>query len=318
MTEITPDQARQLVNRLREKNGGITPEDRERTPESVLRALEEVREQLGRSMRTISRDLYNSDSRFIFELIQNAEDNWYTRAYNETPFIKFTLRPGKIIVENNEDGFEEENVESICKINHSSKVDQRRGYIGEKGIGFKSVFQVAYRVEIRSGPFDFYFEHRPEDSGMGMITPMNKETPSPSYNGTQMTLFLIEPDDFQRRVQDFASIPDPLILFLPELQRIEVSIQKDEDSSHVIYECLENEDNSIARLVKNVGNTISEKSYYIVKDTFGHVPPDAARKNRNSAEVILAFPITENFQPIIEPQKVFSFLPIRDFGFKVS
>lgn len=317
MTRITPDQARQLVNGLREKNGGITPADRERTPESVLRALEEVRDQLGRSIRTIARDLYTSDSRFVFELIQNAEDNSYARAYNETPFIKFTLRPGKIIVENNEDGFAEENVESICKINHSSKANQQ-GYIGEKGIGFKSVFQVAHRVEIRSGPFDFYFEHRPEDSGMGMITPMNQETPSPSYNGTQMTLFLIEPDDFQRRVQDFASIPDPLILFLSKLQRIEVSIQMDKNSSNVIYECLEDENDSITKLVKNVDNTISEKSYYIVKETFSDLPPDAARKNRNSAEVILAFPITEDSRPIIEPQKVFSFLPVRDFGFKVS
>ena len=47
------------------------------------------------------------------------------------------------MVLNNEDGFKYENVESICTVGESTKKKYKQmGYIGEKGLGFKSVFQV--------------------------------------------------------------------------------------------------------------------------------------------------------------------------------
>lgn len=51
------------------------------------------------------------------------------------------------------------NVRAICSTGESTKTNTS-GYIGEKGIGFKSVFKAASKVHIQSGPFSFFFEHR--------------------------------------------------------------------------------------------------------------------------------------------------------------
>lgn len=39
--------AREIIDSIREQNGGITPADRENTPEGVLRALESIQKRLG-------------------------------------------------------------------------------------------------------------------------------------------------------------------------------------------------------------------------------------------------------------------------------
>jgi HSP90 family molecular chaperone len=103
-------------------------------------------------------------------LIQNAEDNNYSRAeaLGVEPYIKFTIRPDTISIDCNEDGFTPENVRAICRIGESTKIRANaQYYIGEKGIGFKSVFMVASKVHIQSGPFSFSFEHEPGNNGMG-------------------------------------------------------------------------------------------------------------------------------------------------------
>ncbi|KAM5385312.1 hypothetical protein ACJZ2D_000953 [Fusarium nematophilum] len=78
----------------------------------------------------------------LLELIQNAEDNTYDCA---TPSLSFTYKRGSLRVDCNEIGFSDSNVRAICKIGESTKAGLGRSarYIGEKGIGFKSVFKVA-------------------------------------------------------------------------------------------------------------------------------------------------------------------------------
>ncbi len=50
---------------------------------------------------------------------------------------------GLLLVVNNETGFGPEHVNAICNVRTSTKANQKdQGYIGEKGVGFKSVFMV--------------------------------------------------------------------------------------------------------------------------------------------------------------------------------
>ena len=124
---------------------------------------------------SLAEELYKKPTRFIFELIQNAEDNQYKRAHaaGADPYLNFLIDRDKIVIDSNEDGFLEENVEAICKVGASTKKGVR-GYIGEKGIGFKSVFKIASRVRVQSGPFSFSFNCGGNDEdGMGMVTPFN-------------------------------------------------------------------------------------------------------------------------------------------------
>ncbi|MBE3044643.1 hypothetical protein IMZ48_19200 [Candidatus Bathyarchaeota archaeon] len=106
--------------------------------------------------------------------------------------MSFSFYHNRLVVDCNEDGFTEDNLRAICDIGNSSK-SSSQGYIGEKGIGFKSVFMAAYKVHIQSGNLSFSFEHRKGDSGMGMVRPCWEETATPLVSGhTRMTLFLHE------------------------------------------------------------------------------------------------------------------------------
>ena len=163
---------------------------------------------------------------FVFELIQNAEDNHYTRAASSgtEPYIRFTLYPDKIVIDSNEDGFTRENVDAICKMGGSTKLRSgAQQYIGEKGIGFKSVFMVASEVHIQSSPFSFFFEHRPGGSGMGMVTPQWEEPCGALQDiSTRITLTLLDTLDYQELNSQFRALPDTFLLFLTKLNQITI------------------------------------------------------------------------------------------------
>lgn len=75
-----------------------------------------------------------------FAQVQNADDNVYPQ--NVEPSLTFILQEKGIIVLNNEIGFSAENIRALCDVGNSTKGGQNAGYIGKKGIGFKSVFRV--------------------------------------------------------------------------------------------------------------------------------------------------------------------------------
>lgn len=72
--------------------------------------------------------------------MQNADDNSYGPGVEAA--LVFVVQPHHIVVFNNEDGFTPENLRSLCDVGNSTKAGTSTGYIGHKGIGFKSVFRV--------------------------------------------------------------------------------------------------------------------------------------------------------------------------------
>ena len=192
--------ARELVKKIAEDHGHLGEDVLNQMPDDVRRQVEEAMlkkdKMIGSSVMTyelsiyavsyfradigwnrLAKNLYNSNARFVFELLQNADDNHYTkaRANADVPFVSFQVYPRRIVLECNEDGFIKENLEAICNIGKSSKTGAQ-GYIGEKGIGFKSVFMVAWKAHIQSGDFSFSFQHKKGGSGMGMISPIWEDT----------------------------------------------------------------------------------------------------------------------------------------------
>ncbi len=100
--------------------------------------------------------LYSNDLRFIFELIQNVDDCDYPSTDDCRLDIQFDFNANKIILKYNEVGFTPFNVFAITGIAVAAKnIDSTKNQIGEKGIGFKSVFGVADTVLIQSGWFSF-------------------------------------------------------------------------------------------------------------------------------------------------------------------
>ena len=252
----------------------------------------------------------------------------------------------RIVVECNENGFEPEHVRAICEIGQSSKVKggpDSQGYIGQKGIGFKSVFKVARRVDIHSGDYSFYFETRPDDgpveAGLAMTCPIwmepEEELPGPL---TRMTLWLRQDGDpdallsMQRNIkQQFAALRESLLLFLKNLAEINIAIYDKEGNleksirfnksgskpSRVTLAKTEEENGKV-----DTASTI----YHVLEHTAGNLPRSELRnyseyeerkKSYAQAKVTLAFPLTAEETPIINNQDVFTFLPMRYEGFSV-
>ena len=147
-----------------DRSGPMTPTEARRCIEKLARRYRDRRKrdpELYQSytdmLKMLSEEIYSQDSHFVYELIQNAEDNAYPEGCTDR-FVHFTLDGRDIIVRNNEVGFSPANVEAICAVAHSTKVDRTRGYVGEKGIGFKSVFKVTARPQVYSGSFRFQFD----------------------------------------------------------------------------------------------------------------------------------------------------------------
>jgi HSP90 family molecular chaperone len=59
------------------------------------------------SVHSIAEQLYSSKYRFLYELIQNADDSMYSKANGSglKPSLTFNITPSCFIIETNEDGF---------------------------------------------------------------------------------------------------------------------------------------------------------------------------------------------------------------------
>lgn len=109
---------------------------------------------ISNALHAIMGDLYTETERFVYELLQNADDqpqdnslvNVTLKTLNENLLFMHSGKP-----------FSEADVESISSIGDSTKKtdSEKTGY---KGIGFKSVFSDAETVFIDSGNFSFAFD----------------------------------------------------------------------------------------------------------------------------------------------------------------
>ena len=142
--------------------------------------------QLLSSLLSVGEDgLYSNSLRFIFELIQNVDDCEYLELDDCKLDMRFDFNNGEIVLTYNEVGFSPFNVFAITGIAEAAKnVSASKNEIGEKGIGFKSVFGVASRVLIRSGWFSF--ELFKENFTIPVAAYQNNQY----CTGTQMTLFV--------------------------------------------------------------------------------------------------------------------------------
>ncbi|KAM0648568.1 hypothetical protein ACHAO3_006559 [Verticillium nonalfalfae] len=340
------EDAKRAVVAIGEKYGFVGEDIMEQIGQwnpSIRRTIEEsmlAKDKLAaHSIKTLAKNIYGSDARFVFELLQNADDNRFTRAKanGALPFISFHVHPHRIVVECNEDGFTEKDLRAICSVGESTK-SASRGYIGAKGIGFKSVFIAAWKVAIQSGHFSFYFKHEKGDLGLGMVLPV-WENQAAALPGplTRMTLHLHEQGEAQELehlrqtiFRQLSELQHTSLLFLRNLRQISVAFY-DEDGglkSSKNFRVGDERDHTVllettsTRSASGNGSQTSteNKQYHVTRHMATNLSKSDNRDSANNteAEVVLAFPLTSDSQPLIEQQEIFAFLPIRESNFKFT
>jgi hypothetical protein len=232
----------------------------------------------------------------------------------------------RIIVDSNEDGFTKANVKAICNVGKSTKSNVQ-GYIGEKGIGFKSVFTIANKVHIQSRLFSFAFcyEAGEPESGLGMVHPLVE--PHGDLDGPTTRMILHLKPEKRSLFSDFEALSDNLLLFLQKLRSLTIRLER---NGHVFLEktySLAITDKRAHVKIRSPGLAMS-RHFWIARKTIKGMPMEETRiiedkgmKKRRPievAEVVLAFPVDQSDTPIIDDQHVFAFLPLKKFGFKVS
>ena len=90
---------------------------------------------LANSVESLATDIYSEDKRFIYELIQNADD----AALNEDSELSLDILDNYVVISHNGAPFNSRDIRGLCSIGLGNKTNDatKTGY---KGIGFKSVF----------------------------------------------------------------------------------------------------------------------------------------------------------------------------------
>lgn len=284
-----------------------------------LREVNPLVADLQDSIMNLSEGLYSSDAHFIFELIQNAEDNTY---YSEQPSLSLTLTKndptgtknsnGALIFQNNEVGFSPENVNAICAVGKSTK-SKSQGYIGEKGIGFKSVFRITSTPHILSNGYRFCLPEYDPETKLGFIVPVWIEKNIEGIDPKQTTIILPldKPDFNYEKVEAMLRDIEPeTVLFLSKLRELSVST----DSGDNIVIIKDDKKNPLIQVLvegKRAEKSVSEIHEFLVYPKQFFVPQNVTHEKRSKVTdrvVTIAYPTNSN----ASSGKMFAYLPIRN------
>ncbi|KAL2281745.1 hypothetical protein FJTKL_11421 [Diaporthe vaccinii] len=274
------------------------------------------------ALHILSKELYSKPTHFLLELIQNADDNIFAREYK--PRLHFSLYQkegtGVFRSDCNEIGFTFQQLDALTQIGNSTKkaADGRKGYIGEKGIGFKSVFKVADLVHVASGFYEFKFN---SCKTIGMILPIPSNFPPDDRvkDHTQFLLYLKRNEDYQQIGEDLGRLKSETLLFLRKLDQLDVTINDKRTTYRLRTDkCSSKFGGEIATVTEDADQRATTMNYMIERKTVEDLPSDPRREAIATSEVVVAFPVKDQITPIVEPQQVFAFLPVENYGFKVS
>jgi hypothetical protein len=233
-------------------------------------------ETMSNLLDTVSSDIYSESQRFVFELIQNADD----AAKNTNNEVHFEFHSDCLIVSHNGHPFSQEDIKALTSAGSSTKkADSTK--TGYKGIGFKSVFGKSERVTIFSDGFQFRFDKAKFDT----ILPW------------QIIPIWTEPSDLPKAIQESVSKSLYAVSTIIEIKNVEL-LQKD------LSELLSNGQILLfLRRVSKISVSINSKQIYSIEKKI-------VREETNFNEVTLfkdgkeiSSWITKTFGDIPVPEK---------------
>ncbi|KAF5689039.1 hypothetical protein FDENT_4541 [Fusarium denticulatum] len=250
----------------------------------------------------------------------NADDNQYGAEIVPSLRLALYINEGQEYFRSdcNEVGFTFKQLDALTRVGQSTKtasIDDSKSYIGEKGIGFKSVFKVADVVHVASGLYEFKFDR---NARIGMILPITSQFPTAErvIDHTQFLLELKSQRDYDIIKKELNSIEPDLLLFLRNLDQIHISTYGLNKGYRRKITRFDARYKGEAVRISVQGDDITTKEFIVHRHVVEKLPPEPQREGVVSSEVIIAFTLDSEANPVADTQKVFAFLPVDDFGFR--
>ena len=284
-----------------------------------IKAIESSRtvRNLHNAIKKLANDLYSKETHFLLELVQNAEDN----EYKTDACLSFSLLKtdptntegsvGALLIQNNEVGFGINNIEAICAVGESTKT-KASGYIGEKGIGFKSVFRITSTPHIYSGGYCIRLPEKLEGIDLGYIVPEWIEHLPICVDKDQTSIILpldkSDEFDFQKIRDMICQFTPETILFLKKVTKLSLYVE-DDYTLDVVKKQLDLSELTITATGNDKGKEICKTTSYLLYEKSYEKPSDLDVKERqsvNHSTISLAFPLHDN----PEPGALYAYLPV--------
>lgn len=276
------------------------------------------------SLKRLSSETNKKPETFIFELIQNADDNY--DLIKKKVNVRFMLTESHMILVHNGQPFNQKNVYGICGVASGDK-EYEFNKTGYKGIGFKSVFKHSNYVWIHSGGYSFRFDEM-YHKGKGYETfwqvlpiwtdeeDVAKELRTPQILQAPVS-FVFRPYDGKKRLIEIENIfrsvfeDEKVLLFLRSVESISFS---GFEHSFTKQKLPKNWEISSLPLVK-VSESIREELNEIVEKKLDERVPEKF-KDIHETDIKFATRKVENKISTTEDGKVYAYLPTSlHFGF---
>lgn len=247
-------------------------------------------------------------TRALIELIQNADDA------HSTTFGLHNFEDG-FLVGNNGIEFTIEDLEALCRSGSSNK-RRGRNTIGYRGIGFKSVVNLAKQIFVFSGGFNFYFDKSDtqqtlhSDSDVPLIRVphlvdehhelLKSEVNELMKKFNYTTVFIFKNILEEISLKELSEFDKSSLLFLNNLREVQINFQ---NISRTI---------SLKYINPNKGVTISitegenKDEWEVVRSESNKIDSVAFKKENNI--IIPALPkesVIHSFTPTFEPSGAF-------------
>ncbi len=238
-------------------------------------------------------------SRSVIELLQNADDALAKRFY-------VMAEEDYIIVANDGRYFEEKDIMSICRSGSSTKKRDGKS-IGYRGIGFKSVINLAERVHIISDKFKMTFSKDLTTEALSIVSKVpliripHPYTPILNHNSNidklirygYNTIFIFENPNLNNLKEDINSLDSSILLFLNNIIEFKIDL---EEIKNITVDRQKVNSNEII----SIDDKTSKEKWLVSKD------------NRNNG---VAFLLNEDCEIVnLDEQRavIHSFMPTKD------
>lgn len=271
----------------------------------------------------IINQLYDSSTHFILEFLQNLDDAQYENGVDAS--VKIILHHEFLHIRSNQIGFSGDDIEAICAVGSSTKKSETgtNSSIGEKGIGFKSVFRVADLVWLSSRGYHIKWDRNRK---FGVLAPEwwdARDWPDPAYpqvgGQTSFCMRIPQIQDQEQVDVDLRKFDSALLLFLNKLRRVELEVIEPNGLKwNKVIRRSETDDGNEGSSTTTLEDG-DKTSRYFKTVYHAKVPQDPKRPECHRTKMILAFPALDHLGFPLPPasQSVYSGLPIASHGLKV-